>query len=217
MFGAAGLGAAALVASPPLSPNTREVSVDVGGLPVEDQAVLAAIRHQCYVNFTKKLKLRTVLLLLRVAKTKLVEDFDADKAINIDTEEVERARLAAVAESLTELVGCVRFVDALTGAALANPASASTARAVCAVTPIKLSISGSGVNARLRSFVPGKPNSNGQALQVRCTRHASSLRISIASARRSLRSVVGPRLSFAILRSRRDPATGEFRVVFHQH
>ena len=216
VFGVAGPGAAALFTSPPLSPNTREVSVDVGGLSVEDQGVLASLRHQCYVNFSHKLHLRTVLLLLKATEKKVAEkNFDADKVTALDEGEVERARLAAVAESLTELVDCVRFVDALTGAVLAKGAAASMARTMCAVTPVDLSISGSGANARLRSFHPAKPNSNG--LRVRCTRHAAGLRISIASDRSSLRSVVGPRLSFAILRGPKDPATGQLRAVFHRH
>jgi hypothetical protein len=90
---------------------------------------------------------------------------------------------------------------------------ASVANASCAETPVRLTLSGSGTHRRLRSFQWGDKHA---PLQVSCRRHAGGLTLSLATgSKQPLSSVVGPRLTFALARSRTDQPGGQLSVGFH--
>jgi len=79
--------------------------------------------------------------------------------------------------------------------------------------PVKLSISGSGRHAPLKSFHFGDPQA---PLKVSCKRHAGGLTISGSTRSRHipLSKVVGSRLRIGIVRAASDTAGGQLSVTF---
>jgi hypothetical protein len=201
-------GGSALVTSPALA-AFGVVTAGVSGVSQTD-LLIAAARHECFVNFTKNLfdqMKRTGPSDLKELAAEWQANMIAMK-FQSDTPESFPFR---------QLAQCVAFVDAVEAVLKVSP-SADIASASCpAMAPIKLSISGSGAAGRLRSFHIGSANDKHEPLRVSCTRRAASLAISVAarSKHASLRTIVGPRLRIGIVRSRRDAAGGQLSVTFH--
>ena len=190
-------GGTAIITSPTLAAlgatvGPSAVSVDVNNLTVRDLVILAA-RHDCYVQFVKAVRgYRAVQL--------------------VDKDWTGKYNGVFLAKILANLASCLAFVDAYEQAL--KTGSGSAASASCAETPVRLTLSGSGTHARLRSFQWSDKNA---PLQVSCRRHSGGLTLSVATGSKQtpLSSVVGPRLTFALARSRTDPPGGQLSVTFH--
>jgi hypothetical protein len=190
-------GGTAIITSPALAAfgatlAPTALSVDVNNLTVRDLVIIAA-RHDCYVQFVKAVR--------------------GVRALQLVTQGwVGKHRQELLAAILSNLASCVAFADAYEQVLKAG--SASVAGASCAETPVRLTLSGSGTNTRLRSFQWGDKH---PPLQVSCRRHAGGLTLSLATGSKQtpLSSVVGPRLTFALARSRTDPPGGQLSVTFH--
>jgi hypothetical protein len=200
-------GGTAVITSPALAlaggvTAPSAVTVDVSGLSVRDH-VIAAARHECYVNFTK-----AVFNALRKIKQKLVE-LDWDRMF-------ERFAGIVIAHLTVELAACVEFVNAM-DQVFGAQGTAGVAQASCGVSPIALSIGGSGSATRLRSFNLGNAKDTHQPLRLSCTPQAGKLTITVAtqSARTPLSAIVGSRLQLGVVRSPSDSAGGQLSVTFH--
>lgn len=188
-------GGAAVAASPELGAFgavRAPVTVDVEGLSVRDQ-VIAAARHDCYVNFTKTL----FSVLKAIGKSGVQQRYDEFVQVGITY--------------LTpELAGCLALADALQQRLYAP--AADVARASCAVTPVTLLFTGSGRKARLRSIRGDRH----PLLKVSCVRTAGGVRISVSTRSSApLSSVVGSRLRLGIVRSKKDSPGGQLSVTFN--
>ncbi len=190
-------GGAAVVTSPALAmfgAVNAPVSVDVGGLSVRDQ-VIANVRHECFVQFVKAIR--------GLAATRLQIKWSADwQAL------FERAQNGAIAN----LASCLAYADAYAQHLYAP--SADLARVSCADTAVKLTITGSSPNARLKSFEFGDPAS---PLKVACKRHVGGITVSVSTRSRHtpLSKVVGSRLRIGIVRAKSDTGGGQLSVTFN--
>jgi hypothetical protein len=198
-FAAPAPGGAVELASPKLPPSGG-VTVELGGLSEEDTAVFAAARKDCIVNFTKMMRELT-------GATTLAEQITAEYTILFLT-------LGSQLEACMNYVAAVEQVVAERGA---PPASAS-ATSGCPLKRVKLSLSGTGANTRLKSFRLSSAGGSHQALKVTCKRRAGKLTMTVASGskRKSLRKIVGSRLRFGIVRSSKDPPGGNFAITFRR-
>ncbi len=195
-------GGTAIAESPALDSNG--ITVNLTGLSPEDVLALADARHNCWVNFSQAVR---GLFAIPGLPSAIDLDFEnGSKSIYFDV---------AFLNLATAFVRCVQFVDAVQ-AVLATQRTATTARAACAITTVALSITGSGSNARLRSFHVGagaRP-----ALRVSCRRTAAGLTLTVKSNAPGtpLRSIVGPRLQVAITRGLHDRPGGRLGVTFRK-
>ena len=90
--------------------------------------------------------------------------------------------------------------------------NAVAASSSCAMSPIHLSLSGSGSTTHLKSFRIGGPS----ALRTSCTSAPGQLAISVATSKGiPLRNVVGSNLGLGIVRSKKDSPGGQLSVVFN--
>jgi hypothetical protein len=114
-------------------------------------------------------------------------------------------------EITADLAGCLAYADAY-AQQLYGP-SADLARVSCAAAAVKLTITGSGRHARLKSFHVGDPKA---PLKVTCRRHAGGITISVStrSKHTPLSKVVGPRLRIGIVRAKSDTGGGQLAVTF---
>ena len=190
-------GGTAIITSPTLAAfgatiAPSAVSVDVNNLTVRDLVILAA-RHDCYVQFVKAVRGFRAIQLVEKAWT-------------------GKYNGAVLAGILANLASCLAFADAYEQVLKAG--SASVASASCAETPIRLTLSGAGTRARLRSF---RWSDEHAPLHISCRRHTGGLTLSLAtgSMQTPLSSVIGPRLTFALARSRTDLPGGQLSVTFH--
>jgi len=202
-------GGIALITSPSLAlagevTAPSAVTVDLSGLSVRDH-VIAAARHECYVNFTK-----AVFEAVKSASKTVDETFE------LHWEDLDHFVNARVAGLTAELAACVAFVDAIE-AVYSAQARAGTAQASCGMSTASLSLSGSGSKLRLRSFHVGSASGKHQPLQMSCTSQAGKLTITVAtrSKRTPLSSIVGSSLQIGIARSPKDSAGGQLSVTFH--
>lgn len=190
-------GGAAVVTSPPLAmfgAVNAPVSVDVEGLSVRDQ-VIANVRHDCFVQFVKAIHG------LAAARVQIKWSADWQQLF-------EQAQNRAIAN----LASCLAYADAY-AQQLYGP-SADLARVSCADTAVKLTITGSGPNARLKSFHFGDPAS---PLKIACKRRLGGITISVSTRSRHtpLSKVVGPRLRIGIVRAKSDTGGGQLSVHFN--
>lgn len=189
-------GGAAVVTSPALAmfgAVNAPVSVDVEGLSVRDQ-VIANVRHDCFVQFVKAIKGLAALRL----QTKWSAWYQTL---------FKRKQSALIAG----LASCLAYADAY-AQQLYGP-SADFAQVSCADSAVKLTITGSGRNARLKSFHFADRAS---ALKVTCTRHLGGITVSVSTRSRHtpLSKVVGSRLRIGIVRAKSDTSGGQLSVTF---
>jgi hypothetical protein len=194
-------GGTAGITSPKLPPKGG-VNVDVTGVSPEDVAVIAeGARKECYVNFTRA----AVNHLLKANDVTIDKEFDLEVNLGL--------------RILTEkLATCVRYVNAAEAILSGKARAVASASPGCAVPSVKLSLSGSGANARLRSTSLRRAGDKRQDLKVSCKLTAGRLTMSVAprSAHKSLRSIVGSRLRIGIVRSPKDSPGGQLSVAFQR-
>ena len=190
-------GGAAVLTSPALAmfgAVNAPVSVDVEGLSVRDQ-VIANVHHECFVQFVKAIRG------LAAARMQ-IQWSDAWQEL------FEQSQNRAIAN----LASCLAYADAYEQQLYAP--SPDFARVSCAETAIKLTITGSGSGARVKSFHFGDPAS---PLRVVCRCHPGGITVSVStrSRRALLSNVVGSRLRIGIVRAKSDTGGGQLSVTFN--
>ena len=167
--------------------------------------MVAAAKHECDVNFTKK-----VIAVLHRRSAGELRAFEADFVTYFIG-----AGLHARTDlpEFNELAACVAYVEAV-GAVLSATKAATAASSSCAMSPTTLSLSGSGRTTRLRAFTMG----GASALQTGCTASSGQLAISVAPRSKGtpLGRVVGSNLGLGIVRSPKNPAGGQLSVAFNE-
>lgn len=209
--GTAPPGDAAVTASPNIGDLRGAMAVSITGVTTDDQVIELA-RHQCFVNFTRAF-FDHLSLLTPAERAAALNDYPKlFVALSLSG-----TRQQTDLPFIDELNACLAFVDAVQAASPATQAGvqqgAAVASSSCAMTPVKLSLSGSGASTRLRSFKLGGASS----LKTSCTSSPGGLAISVATRSRAtpLSRVVGPRLGIAIVRSKKDPPGGQLSIVFN--
>jgi hypothetical protein len=202
-------GDAAVVLSPdlPATATVAGVVASVTGFGPDDTAVLAAARHQCFVDFTR----RIVAFLRNHAVT---QDPALAAAFTTDFLSVGLRDLSPNSNGqFAVLAACLAFVDAVEAAVSGSQKTARAADASCELAPISLSLGGSGAATRLAAFTVGGTG----AVQTSCgqTQGGISLGLAASSSNTSLASVVGPRVGLAVVRSPNDAAGGQLGVTFN--
>ena len=196
-------GDAAVVSSPTIGALRGLMTAKLSGTLTDDRVIEIA-KRQCFVNFTHDL----VRLLQRATPAQIsnLEAFTDNYLIN-----------AALRLPKNNLGACLAFVDAAqaTSAGVGAPAKTVLAAAAgsCLMSPITLSLTGTGATTRLTSFKVGGPST----LNTTCTTSAAGMTISIGAKASGtpLRSIVGSRVRLAIIRGANDPPGGQLSVTFN--
>jgi hypothetical protein len=212
--------------------GANQITEGIGGLSKDDLTVLEGAKTQCYVEFTRNVILEAGILhddLEAAANRKLRPPAgltlqEAEKAQAEFEKEFSGLFVPLLSLDIkAELDQCVAAVEAVEvlGAAgklagdTAGAASASSASASCQMTPVTLSVTGSGKKARVKSFKIGNPNDKHRSLNVSCTSAPGGVAASIATRSKGpLSGVLGSTISFAVVRSKTDPPGGTLGVAY---
>lgn len=193
--------------SPPLG-NATSVTADLEGLTPDEIAFVPflapRLRWQCFLNFYNGI----------FGTTEPKFEKSADGRWDFRYKLV----VASLPKALSQLAGCLAYVDALTQAAVSahrtigDHPSASTAAAGCGTINVGLAIQGHGSKAKGKTS-HGAPPGVRETCSIRGGKLVMSLK---AGSGKHLSQVVGSTLHLVVLRDRRAGSAGPLSFSYHK-